>query len=108
MSETPDEELMRRAKRLIASDGIQVSQDQRELILNGWTKWPIIVVNWCVDDLNRTIYTTVYYDTPAPRIVVSENPDDLEIPSKVDGAEHVPMILAALRQRMLLDDLADV
>ena len=81
-----------------------VDQDQRELIIGGWTRWKIILVSWCVDDLNRTIYTTVYYDVPATKIVYSDNPDDVD---HIDGLEFVPDVLNVLRRRMLLDDLAN-
>lgn len=108
MSETPTEELARRAKSLLAEDGVWVLEDQRELILNGWSRWAIIIVSWRVDDLNKTVYTTVYIDTPAPRMVFSDNPDDEAHPAGDDGVKFIPEVLDALRRRMLLDDLADV
>jgi len=106
VSETPTEEIGRRAAKLLTQDGVWLDQDQRELILTGWTRWPIVLVSWCVDDLNKTIYTTVYYDVPATKMVFSNNPDDAE-EGHVDGSEFVPTVLDALRRRMLLEDLAD-
>jgi hypothetical protein len=108
MYEEPVEELKRRAKRLLALDGVWVDEDIKELILEGWSRWPIVFMNVRVDDLNETVYLSVYYDTPVPEMVLSENPIDDAHPVDHDGTVYVPEILDALRRRMLLDDLADV
>jgi len=105
ISETPQQELARRAKRLLATDGRWVSEDQRELILEGWTKWPIIIVSNRVDDLNNTVYHYVYYDTPAPQMISSNDQDHEDLPRDL---WHLDEVLDALRRMMLLDDLADV
>ena len=105
MSDTPVEELARRAKTLLARDGAWVSEDQRELILEGWTKWPIIIVSTRVDDLNNTVNHYVYYDTPAPQMLLSDAADHADLPRDL---WHLDEVLDALRRVMLLDDLADV
>ena len=105
MSETPIEELGRRAKRLLAADGVWVSEDQRQLLLEGWTRRPIIIMSICVDDLHNTVYHYVLYDTPAPQMLFSENPDHEHLPKDL---RHLDDVLDALRRRMLLDDLADI
>jgi len=109
MSETPTEELLRRAKRLLKLDGVWVDEDQRELILEGWTKWAVILVSNRLDDLHNTVYTAVYYDTPAPYMLCSDDPNDVAYFMTDDGGiRFIPMVLDVLRKRMVLDDLADV
>jgi len=108
-SRTSDlEELEKRAQKLLDQDGVWVSNDQKELNLSGWSRWPIIVVNFCADDLHRTTYLLVFYDHPTPAMVFSNDPNDAGHPPDHDGMQHLPTVLGALRRRMLLDDLADV
>jgi hypothetical protein len=106
MSESVAGEVGRRARELLFQDGVWLDQDQRELILTGWTKWPIILISLCVDDLHKTVYTMVYYDAPAAKLVFSDSPDDAELKA-VDGIEYVSTVLDALRRLMLLEDLAN-
>ena len=105
MSDRPVEELAQRTKRLLARDGVWVSEDQRELLLEGWTRRAIIIVSNRVDDLIDSVYHYVFYDTPATQMLYSDDPDHSELPRDL---WHLDEVLGALRKLMVLDDLADV
>ena len=108
MSESLVEELQRRAWRLLELDGWRVGEDERELVLDGWSDWPIVIASECIDDLNKTVYLTIYYEIrPHPLFILSTDPDHGQ-PAEALAPRYVPEIVDALRRRLLLDDLADV
>ena len=95
------EELIKRANLLLEREGETFSYGQCELMITGWTPYPIVIDHY-------DGHTSIHYDAPRSMMLVSSKSyiqSYIEL-DQSPNRELVELVLNALRRYMLLDDLA--